>query len=295
MTQDALAPFDDRAGQIWFDGEMVDWKLAKIHVLNHGLHYGSCVYEGERAYGGTVFKLDQHTERLLKSAIILDMPVPFSCDDLNTATQNVLSANGIRDGYVRPVVWRGSEMMSTSARSGKVHVAIACWEWPSYFDIQSKMAGIRLTVAKWRRPAPDTSPHEAKASGQYMIATISKHAAEKQGFHDALMLDWRGYVAEATSANVFFVLDGELHTPVADCFLNGITRQTVIELAKKMGIRVRERKISLQELALFQECFLTGTAAEIAPVRAVDSFEFNHGEFCKRFVNEYSALVRSSA
>lgn len=295
MTRNAPASFDDRAGQIWFDGAMVDWKSAKIHVLNHGLHYGSCVYEGERAYGGTVFKLDRHTERLLHSASILDVAIPFSGDALKAATQEVLRANGVQDGYVRPVVWRGSEMMSTSARSGKVHVAIACWEWPSYFDIQSKMAGIRLTVAKWRRPAPDTSPHEAKASGQYMIATISKHAAENQGFHDALMLDWRGYVAEATSANVFFVLDGELHTPVPDCFLNGITRQTVIELAEKMGVRVRERKISLQELSSFQECFLTGTAAEIVPVRSIDSFEFTPGQLCKRFVNEYSALVRNAA
>lgn len=294
MVQTTPTPFDDRIGQIWFDGHMVDWKAANIHVLNHGLHYGSCVYEGERVYAGTVFKLKAHTERLLRSATILDMAIPFSAEAIQAATQELIEINDVHEGYVRPVVWRGSEMMSTSARLGKTHLAIACWEWPAYFDIQSKMAGIRLTVANWRRPPPDTSPHEAKASGHYMIATISKHAAENVGFHDALMLDWRGYVAEATSANVFFVADGELHTPVADCFLNGITRQTVIELADRMGIRVRERKVALQELASFQECFLTGTAAEIVPVRSIDSFAFTPGALCEQFINEYSALVRKS-
>lgn len=291
----ALLSMDDRDGVIWFDGKMMPWREAKLHVLTHGLHYGSCVFEGERVYSGEVFKLTEHSERLRKSADLLDFTLPFSTAQLDEATRAVVKANAIVDGYVRPVAWRGSEMMGVSAQKNTIHVAIATWVWPSYFSLEAKMKGVRLQLSDWRRPAPNTAPTASKAAGLYMICTMAKHKAEREGYDDAFMYDYRGFVAEATGANVFFVKDGKLHTPTPDCFLNGITRQTVIELAKARGIEVIERHIQPEELAEFQECFLCGTAAEITPVSEIGPYRFTPGALCQALIGDFEARVRGKA
>lgn len=288
----ALIPFEDRDGVIWIDGKMIPWRDAKVHVLTHGLHYASAVFEGERVYGGEVFKLTPHTERLAKSAAILGFDLPYSVAELDQATKQVVHANGIVDGYVRPVAWRGSEMMGISAQENTIHVAIAAFPWPSYFDMDARMKGIKMETSAWRRPAPDAAPVHAKASGLYMICTLSKHAAEAKGCHDALMLDYRGYVAEATGANIFFLIDGKLHTPKPDCFLDGITRQTVIELAKARGVDVIERHIMPGEMALATEVLLTGTAAEVTPVGQIDDLVFTPGALSRALVGDYMAAVQ---
>jgi branched-chain amino acid aminotransferase len=287
-----IIPFDQRDGVIWYDGGMVPWRDAKVHVLTHGLHYASSVFEGERVYGGSVFKLTEHSERLAISARMLGFELPFSVAEIDEATREVVAANDIVDGYVRPVAWRGSEMMGVSAQHNTIHVAIATWEWPSYFDPQARTKGIALQTAPWRRPAPDTAPVQSKAAGLYMICTMSKHEAERAGFHDALMLDWRGRVAEATGANIFLVTDGALHTPIPDCFLDGITRRTVIELARRRDIEVVERAIWPEDLARADEIFLTGTAAEVTPVGRIDDLTFTPGAIAKALMDDYSAEVR---
>jgi branched-chain amino acid aminotransferase len=286
-----LIPFDDRDGFIWMDGEMVHWRDAKTHVLTHGLHYGSCVFEGERAYGGKIFKSREHSARLHASAELLGFSVPYSVDALEEAKEKLLALNDIADGYVRPVAWRGSEMMAISAQKAKIHVAIATWAWPSMYKADIKENGIRLSMARYRRPSPETAPTASKAAGLYMICTISKHEAEKDGFQDALMLDYRGYLAEATGANLFLIIDGEIHTPIADCFLDGITRRTVIELARKNGITVIERHIKPEELSRVQEVFLTGTAAEITPVREIAGQMFTVGEITRNLMMIYQEAV----
>ncbi len=285
----SLLAFDDRDGQIWMNGQLKPWRDCNTHILTHGLHYGSAVFEGNRSYGGKVFKLEEHTERLFASAALMDMKIPFSQQEINEACNRVLEANDIVDGYLRPVAWRGSEMMAVSAQNTKIHVAIAAWSWPAYF----KSEAISLGWAKYRRPSPESAPVHAKAAGLYMICTLSKHACEKEGFDDALMLDFRGQVAEATGANVFFVKDGELHTPIADCFLNGITRRTVISLARDLGITVNERVIMPEDLADMQECFLVGTAVEVKPVARVGDYHFQVGDISNQLVDAYSKLVRA--
>jgi branched-chain amino acid aminotransferase len=285
-------PFDDRDGVIWFDGKFVDWRDARVHVLTHGLHYGSCVFEGQRAYGGVVFEQRRHHQRLHASAEMLGFEIPFSVDQLDAACEELLRRMNYRDAYVRPVAWRGSEMMGVSAQSNTIHVAFAAWEWPSYFAPEEKMKGIRLDLAEYRRPDPRTAPCRSKAAGLYMICTISKHAAEKKGYADALMLDFEGYVAEATGANVFFVKDGVLHTPLADRFLDGITRQTVIRLAKEQGLTVAERRILPEELSGFSECFLTGTAAEVTPVSEIADWHFTPGAVTQRLLGLYEKEVQ---
>jgi len=284
-------PMDQRDGWIWFDGELKPWKDAKIHVLTHGLHYASTVFEGERAYGGEIFKSREHTERLIRSGKMLDFTIPYSVDEIEAAKRLVLEKNGLVDAYVRPVAWRGSEELSVPGRNNKVHLAIASWVWPSYFSVEEKLKGIRLEWSKWKRPSPETIPSHAKAAGLYMICTLSKDAAMANGFADALMLDYRGYVAEATGANVFFVKGDEITTPLPDCFLNGITRQTVIGLAKEKGFKVTERHIMPDELKNFDECFLTGTAAEITPVSLVGEFSFKPGKACETLINAFNAAV----
>jgi branched-chain amino acid aminotransferase len=281
--------FDDRDGYIWFNGTLMPWRGAKVHVLTHALHYGSCVFEGVRAYGGKIFKLAEHTERLFASARILDMEIPYTAAELNAAQVEVLRANNIADGYLRPLAWRGSELMGVAAQATRINVAVACWVWPSYFSLEARLRGIRLQISEWRRPAPETAPVKAKAAGLYMICTLSKHTAERAGYEDALLLDWRGLVAEATGANVFFAIDGEIHTPQADVFLDGITRQTVIALAKKRGYKVVERQIRPEEMARAQECFITGTAAEVTPVREIGSYSFTPGEVCRALMADYDA------
>ncbi|NQW12030.1 MAG: branched-chain amino acid aminotransferase [Alphaproteobacteria bacterium] len=291
----SLIPFDDRDGVIWFDGNLAPWREANVHVLTHGLHYASSVFEGERVYGGHIFRTVEHTERLHRSAAALDFEIPYSVAEIEAAKRQVLDAMGIADGYVRPVAWRGSEMMGVSAQQNAIHLAIAAWEWPSYFDPEAKMKGIRLVLSDWRRPAPETAPVHAKAAGLYMICTLSKHKAEKAGFHDALMLDYRGLVAEATGANVFFLMkDGRLHTPTPDCFLDGITRRTVIGLARARGIEVVERQIRPEDMAEAEECFLTGTAAEVTPVGEIGAYRFTPGEVTRMMVEDYDALVRTA-
>ncbi|MGE5505761.1 MAG: branched-chain amino acid aminotransferase [Actinomycetota bacterium] len=291
----AVLPFDDRDGFIWYDGALIPWRDAKIHVLTHGLHYGSCVFEGERVYGGKVFKLTEHSERLIASGRILGFEVPFTAAQLDAATAETVKANNIVDGYVRPVAWRGSEMMGVAAQTTRIHVAIAVWSWPSYWSPEARMRGIRLNISEWRRPHPQTAPTASKAAGLYMICTMSKHKAENDGFEDSLMLDWRGQVAEATGANIFFVYGNELHTPAPDCFLNGITRQTVIALAKARGIKVVERAINPEEMEKASECFLTGTAAEVTPVREIGPYHFTPGEITRQLISDYEALVRAGA
>jgi len=287
-----VIPFDQRDGVIWHDGKLVPWKDAKIHVLTHGLHYGSCVFEGQRMYGGTVYKLKEHTDRLFASAETLGMKIPFSREEINQACIDVCKANGIVDGYLRPVAFRGSEMMAVSAQNTTIHVAIATWPWPSYFSPAEKLKGIRLDIARYKRPSPETEPVHAKAAGLYMICTLCKHEAEAKGYADAMFLDYRGLVSEATGANVFFIKDGVLHTPTPDCFLNGITRQSVIAIAKKRGITVIERHIKPEEMADFSECFLTGSAAEVTPVREIGPYIFKPGTLTEILMHAYADEVR---
>jgi len=286
-------PYDKRSGKIWFNGKTVDWKDANIHILNHGLHYASCVFEGERVYDGEIFKLEEHTERLFYSAKRMGILVPYSQKEINEACKKIVDIQKVQNGYVRPLIWRGSEMMAISAQKNKIHVAIATWEWGSYFDPQLKLKGIKLNISSWRRPAPNTIPWDTKAAGLYMICTLSKHEAEAQGFTDSLMLDHEGNVAEATGANIFFKnKNGELHTPIPDSFLDGITRREVIKIAKSKGIKVIERKINPDEMKDFLGCFLTGTAAEVTPVSQINENKF---EVCKIItdLNEsYQSLVR---
>ena len=286
------ASFADRDGLIWYNGELVQWRDAKVHVLTHGLHYASSVFEGERVYGGEIFKLTEHSERLVNSARILGFELEQSVEEIDQACRDTVAANNIVDGYVRPVAWRGSEMMGVSAQNNRINLAIAAWVWPSYFDPEARMKGIRLKLSPWKRPSPETIPTDSKAAGLYMICTLSKHQAEQEGFDDSLMLDYRGRVAEATGANIFFVKDGVIHTPTPDCFLDGITRRTVIDLARQRGIEVRERTIMPEEMADFTECFLTGTAAEVTPVGAIDSLKFVPGEICQQLIDDYDNLVR---
>lgn len=291
----ALIPFDDRDGVIWLDGKMTPWRDAKVHVLTHALHYASAVFEGERAYSGVVFKSREHSERLKRSAEILDFEIPYTAEEIDRAKAETLKANDLTDGYVRPVAWRGSEMMGVAAQHNKIHLAIATWAWPSYFSPELRAKGIRLCMAAYRRPAPDTAPTESKAAGLYMICTISKHKAERQGFQDALMLDYRGQIAEATGANVFFVMDGEIHTPKPDCFLDGITRKTVIDIARARQLKVIERAIMPEEMAKASECFLTGSAAEITPVGEIDKYRFTPGKITEALWNDFQTLVRKPA
>jgi branched-chain amino acid aminotransferase len=288
----SLLPFDDRDGWIWLDGEFVPWREAKVHILTHGLHYASSVFEGARMYNGEVFALREHCVRLKRSGEILDFDIPYSVEDLMRACTETADKMGLEDCYVRPVAWRGTETLAVSAQATRIHTAIACWTWPSYFDPEQRARGIRLTRAKYARPAPFTAPTEAKAAGLYMICTVSKHLAEKEGYADALMLDWRGYVAESTGANIFLVRDGALHTPTPDCFLNGITRQTVIALARKKGIEVIERHIMPDELSTFSQVFLTGSAAEVTPVSEIAEHRFKPGNLTLDLMEDYSQLVR---
>ncbi len=291
----ATQSFDQREGFIWYDGERVAWPEAKLHVLSHGLHYASAVFEGERAYGGEIFRLEDHTQRLIESARMLDFEIPYSADEINRACREMVAIQGLADAYVRPVAWRGSEMMGVSAQSSRIHLAIAVWEWPSYFDPEQRLKGIRLDIARYRRPSPETAPTASKAAGLYMICTISKHKAERKGYADALMLDWQGRVAECTGANVFFIRDGMIHTPIADCFLAGITRQTVIELARRRGFEVQERRILPDELESFNECFITGTAAEVTPVSEIGPYRFQPGNMTKVLMEDYTAEVQPKA
>jgi branched-chain amino acid aminotransferase len=286
-----LRNFDDRDGWIWLDGKLVPWREANVHVLTHALHYASSVFEGQRAYGGNIFRLSAHSRRLKRSAGILGFELPWSVEQIDAACNEVLKANNLTEAYVRPVAWRGSEQMGVSAQRTKPHLAIAAWEWGKYFDPALAERGIRLDISPWRRPAPYTAPTEAKASGLYMICTMAKHHAENRGFNDALMFDWRGRVAEATGANAFFIRDGAIHTPTPDCFLNGITRQTVIELAQKRGIEVTERPIWPEELESFEQFFLTGSAAEVTHVGSAGPWNFEVGEMSRQLARDYDDLV----
>ena len=288
-----MIPYDKREGKIWYNNDLVDWQEAKLHVLSHGLHYGSFVFEGLRVYDGEIFKLEEHTDRLYHSAKRMGIKIPYSKDEINKATKKIVSIQNVQNGYVRPFAWRGSEMMAISAQQTKIHVAIATWEWGSYFDPKLKTEGIKLNISKWRRPAPNTIPWDTKASGLYMICTLSKHEAEQQGYADSLMLDHEGNVAEATGANIFFKdKDGSLHTPIPDSFLDGITRRAIIEIAKSKNIKIHERKISPEELSKFVGCFLTGTAAEVTPVSCIADFKF---KVCNTIIDlseSYQTLVR---
>ena len=288
----AGVPYDQMGGHIWLNGEFVAWGDATIHVLTHGLHYASSVFEGERAYEGEIFKLRAHTERLFFSAETLGMKIPYSIEEIDEACVQTLKKQGLRDAYVRPVAWRGSEMMGVSAQMNRINVAIAVWEWPSYFAPEEKLKGIKLDMASWRRPDPRTIPCFAKAAGLYMICTLSKHAAEAKGYADALMLDYRGQIAEATGANIFFLKDGKIHTPKPDCFLDGITRRTVVDLAKRRGYEIIERAIMPDEMNDFSECFLTGTAAEVTPVSEIGPYRFTPGEVSRVLMQDYEAEVR---
>ena len=287
----AAVPFDQLDGEIWFNGEFVAWKDAKIHVLTHGLHYASAVFEGERAYGGRIFKLTEHNQRLHKSADILGFKIPYSVEELDEASVELLKRQGFSEAYVRPIAWRGSESMGVSAQNNRINVAIAIWQWGSYFNPAEKLKGIRLDIAEYRRPDPQTAPSKSKAAGLYMICTISKHEAEAKGYADAMMLDYRGRVAEATGANIFFVKDGVIHTPVPDCFLDGITRRTVIELAKRRGYEIVERAIMPEELSGFTECFLTGSAAEVTRVSEIGPYRFTPATISETLMNDYMKEV----
>ncbi len=289
-------PYDKRSGKIWFNGQTIDWKDANIHVLNHGLHYASCVFEGERVYDGEIFKLEEHTERLFYSAKRMGIKVPYSQSEINNACKKIVNIQKVMNGYVRPLIWRGSEMMAISAQKNKIHVAIATWEWGSYFDPKLKLNGIKLNISSWRRPAPNTIPWDTKAAGLYMICTLSKHEAEAKGFTDSLMLDHEGNIAEATGANVFFKNEArELHTPIPDSFLDGITRREVIKIAKSKGIKVIERKIKPEEMKNFIGCFLTGTAAEVTPVSQIDEYKFKVCKDISELNDAYQHLVRKES
>ena len=287
-----LIPYDKRDGKIWFNGKIIEWSDAKIHVLNHGLHYASCVFEGERVYDGEIFKLREHTERLFYSAETLGFKISYSKNEIDEACKKIISVQKVENGYVRPVAWRGSEMMAISAQQTKIHVAIATWEWGSYFASDMKLKGIKLNVSKWRRPHPNTAPCKTKAAGLYMICTLSKHEAEAKGFHDSLMLDYAGNVAEATGANIFFVEGKNLHTPTPDCFLDGITRRTIIDIAKNKGLNILERTITLDELKKFEGCFLTGTAADVTPVSRIEDHQFKVVDIIKDLSRSYQTLVK---
>ena len=288
-----MIPYDKRSGKIWYNNELIDWADAKIHILSHGLHYASCVFEGERVYDGSIFKLEEHTSRLFYSAKRLGIIIPYSETEINNACNKIILVQNIKDGYVRPTVWRGSEMMAISAQQTKIHVAVATWDWGSYFDPKLKINGIRLNISNWRKPPPNTIPWDSKASGLYMINTLSKHEAEQQGYVDSLMLDHEGNVAEATGANIFFKdQKGEIHTPVPDSFLDGITRRTVIDIAKSKGIKVNQRKIAPTELSNFVGCFLTGTAAEVTPVSCIADNQFKVCETIIDLNESYQTLVR---
>jgi len=289
----AGAPFDNRPGFIWYDGKLVPWAEATVHVLTHALHYASAVFEGQRAYGGVVFKGEEHARRLRNSARILDFEIPWSEDEIDAACKAVLDAQGLREAYLRPIAWRGSETMGVAAPDSKIHLAVAAWEWPSYFDPAARLKGLRLDLAQWRRPDPASAPCEAKAAGLYTICTLSRHAAERRGYADAMMLDWRGRVAECTGANIFFVKEGVIHTPTPDCFLDGITRRTVIGLARARGVEVVERAILPEELEGFEQCFLTGSAAEVTPVCEIGPYNFMTGEVTRRLMDDYAAAVRA--
>ena len=288
-----MIPYDKRSGKIWYNNELVDWQEVKLHVLSHGLHYGSCVFEGLRVYDEEIFKLEEHTDRFFYSAKRMDIKIPYSKDEINQATKKIVSVQNVQNGYIRPFAWRGSEMMAISAQNTKIHVAIATWEWGTYFDPKLKLEGIKLNISKWRRPAPNTIPWDTKASGLYMICTLSKHEAERQGYSDSLMLDHEGNIAEATGANIFFKdKNGDLHTPIPDSFLDGITRRTVIEIAKSKNINVNERKISPDELSNFVGCFITGTAAEITPVSKISNHEYKVCNVILDLSESYDKLVR---
>jgi branched-chain amino acid aminotransferase len=291
----SLVPYDDRDGFIWMDGEMVPWREANIHILSHALHYASCVFEGERVYDGRIFKLTDHSRRLAASAEVLGFALPYDVAAIDQACKQVVAANGIADGYVRPLAWRGAEMMGVSAQKCRIHVAIAAWQWPAYFTPEARLKGIRMTRAPYRRPAPDTAPTKSKAAGLYMICTLSKHEAEAKGYDDALMLDYRGLVAEGTGANIFLVIEGRLHTPTPDCFLDGITRRTAIDLATAHGIEVVERHIEPAEFARAEEVFITGTAVEVTPVREIDEHRFEVGQITRRLIEDFDALTRQPA
>lgn len=290
-----LVPYHDRDGLIWLDGALVPWREAQVHVLTHALHYASAVFEGARAYGGEIFKVSEHSERLVASAKILDFDIPYTIAELDQACRDAVAANNLTDCYLRPIAWRGSEQMGVSAQSSKIHVAVAAWTWGSYFPMDQRLKGIRLTHATYRRPDPLCAPAKAKAAGLYMICTIEKHRAERTGYSDALMLDYRGRVAECTGANVFFIKDGVIHTPDPDCFLDGITRRTVIALAKARGITVIERAIMPEELGSFSECFITGTAAEVTPVSEIGAFTYKPGAISETLLNDYMAAVQPKA
>ncbi len=287
----SLIPFDDRDGEIWLDGKLVPWRGASVHVLTHGMHYASAVFEGERVYGGDIFKLTEHSERLVRSAEILGFEIPYNVAAIDQACRDAVAVMNISDGYVRPVSWRGTEMMGISAQNNTIHLAIAAWEWPAYFSPEARLQGIRMKTSKWRRPSPETAPVMSKAAGLYMICTMSKHDAERDGYNDALMLDWRGRIAEATGANIFLVIDGRLHTPAPDCFLYGITRRTVIGLAKARAYEVFERAIMPEELGDAKEVFLTGTAAEVTPVAVIDDRKFQVGRITRQLIDDYDNLV----
>lgn len=289
----ALIPFDDRDGLIWWDGQLIPWRDAKLHVLSHGLHYASAVFEGERAYNGNVFKLEDHTARLIHSGRLLGFEIPFTATQINDACDLVLKANNLTDAYVRPLAWRGAEQLSVSAQNTKIHLMVACWQWPNLFG-NDRMKGVRLAMADWRRPHPQTAPTASKAAGLYMIGTLSKHAAEAAGFDDALMLTWDGFVAEATGANIFFVIDGHLHTPTPDCFLDGITRRTVMSLAQARGLEVTEREIPVADMSKATEAFLAGTAAEVTPIRQIGDLMFTPGKITEQLISDYDALVRKA-
>jgi len=285
-------PFDQRSDLIWLDGKLIATADCKISVLTHGLHYASCVFEGERAYGGQIFEGTKHSERLKRSAEILDFEIPYSVAEIDAAKRLVLEKNNQKEAYVRPIAWRGSEQLGVSAQNNKIHLAVATWEWPSYFDPAQRLKGIRLDLAEYRRPDPKTAPCMAKAAGLYMICTVSKHRAEKRGYADAMMLDWQGRVAECTGANIFFIKDGKIHTPIADCFLAGITRSTAIAIAHRHGIEVIERRIMPEELSGFSECFITGTAAEVTAVSEIAEWKFTPGRITQTLMGDYTAEVQ---
>ena len=287
----AAQPYDQRDGLIWMNGELIPWRDARVHLLTHGLHYGSAVFEGEAVYDGEIFKLSEHSQRLLESAKGLDFEIPYTVAEIDQACRDVVRANGLVNGYVRPIAWRGSEQMGVSAQATRINLAIAVWNWGSYFDPAARMKGLRLAIAQYRRPDPRTAPAKSKAAGLYMICTMEKHRAERAGYNDALMLDWRGQIAEATGANIFFVKDSVLHTPLPDCFLDGITRRTVIGLAKRRGWKVVERAMMPEEMAEFSECFITGTAAEVTPVSEIGPYRFTVGDITRTLMDDYSALV----
>ncbi len=288
-----MIPYDKREGKIWYNNELVDWQDVKLHVLSHGLHYASCVFEGLRVYDGEIFKLEEHTDRLFYSAKRMDIKIPYTRDEINTATKKIVLTQNVQNGYVRPFAWRGTEMMAVSAQHTKIHMVIATWDWGTYFDPKLKTEGIKLNISKWRRPAPNTIPWDTKASGLYMICTLSKHEAEKQGYTDSLMLDHEGNIAEATGANIFFKdSSGNLHTPIPDCFLDGITRRTVIEIAQSKNVNVKERKISPEELPSFEGCFLTGTAAEVTPISKIAEHSYKVCNLILDLSTSYDKLVR---